>query len=69
MQTVTSTYLDGIREGRSYMRTFGPIETNDMKRLRDNAAQVAKMNAGNAVAEFARGERDFWRNQLKKANS
>lgn len=63
---VTTAYLDGIKDGRSFLSAHGPFDRSEIERLRDNAAQVAKMNAGNAVAEFARGERDFWRNQLKR---
>lgn len=65
MQTVTSSYLDGIAEGREYLNKYGAD---------DAAAHVANLEAccrefgpSNPVGQLYRGERDFWRNQLKKA--
>jgi hypothetical protein len=62
----TIAYLDGIREGRDTFRREG---------IANAAAHLDNLNrtiasgfaASSPVGQFLRGERDFWRNQIKKA--
>ena len=65
MQTVTAEYLEGIREGRAWLRKYG---ADDAAALLDNLNRTCRMfDASSAVGQMLRGERDFWRNQVKKA--
>jgi hypothetical protein len=71
-QTVTTAYLMGIHEGRQFKRRC--IECGDTI---DRAFVTAHIDAiertmaqgfSGTMRDFMRGERDFWRNQLKKWN-
>jgi hypothetical protein len=62
-KTVTAEYLMGIREGRETLRRCGVnVATQEL----DNLTRTCRMfGAQSAVGQLLRGERDFWRNQLK----
>ena len=62
--TVTAEYLMGIREGRESLRRNGPeIAAQEL----DNLNRTIRMfGSDSAVGQMLRGERDFWRNQIKK---
>ena len=64
-QTVTSEYLDGIREGRLWFKQYGM----DMAQAHlDTLTRTARaFDASSPVGQLLRGERDFWRNKLKGA--
>ncbi|MEO5867233.1 MAG: hypothetical protein ABIQ19_09000 [Sphingomonas sp.] len=65
MQQFSDTYLMGIREGREYLNRFRP----NLAEARDVLANIEctlRRGFGREVAEMLRGERDFWRNQIKK---
>lgn len=65
MTVVTSSYLDGIREGREWLRAHG---SDDAPALLDNLTRTARLfDAQSPVGQMLRGERDFWRNQARKA--
>lgn len=64
-RTVSAEYLDGIREGRDYLRRFQPTR-DDMQRLLENCSDTLRGFNGGPVADLLRGERDFWRHQLAK---
>lgn len=62
-KTVTAEYLDGIRGGRAWLREHG---AEDAPALLDNLNRTCRMFAAQSpVGQMLRGERDFWRNQVK----
>jgi hypothetical protein len=69
-QTVTEAYLLGINEGRDFQRdTLARGETIDRAFVTDHIATIERVMAkgfASTMRDFMRGERDFWRNQLKK---
>ncbi len=68
-KTVTQEYIEGIREGRSYLNKFNP-SLQDMLDVFENVKATAKKFAANTpVGQMLRGERDFWALQIKKAKS
>lgn len=71
MNTVTESYLDGIREGRSLLKAWqaeGLVDVPALARASiDNLNRLCRQfGARSPVGQMLRGERDFWRNQLKK---
>ena len=63
-RTVTAEYLDGIREGRAWLKAHG---AGDARALLDNLERTARMfDAASPVGQMLRGERDFWRLQIKR---
>jgi hypothetical protein len=62
-KTVTQEYLNGIKEGREYLKKEKP-DTATMRDILDTLRRTLKGFTG-PVAETLRGERDFWINQLK----
>lgn len=65
---VTAEYLMGIAEGRQYLRAYpdtSPREAFDgcVRTIRSG------FDAQSPVGQILRGERDFWRNQLRMANA
>jgi hypothetical protein len=73
-QTVSQYYLDGILEGSAMLKAWkaeGMADT-DLPALAqahlDNIKRTARtFDAQSPVGQLLRGERDFWRNKLKKA--
>ena len=62
-RTVTAEYLDGIREGRAWLNAHG---ADDARALLDNLERTARMfDAASPVGQMLRGERDFWRLEVK----
>lgn len=64
MQPVTQEYLAGIREGREYLKRFKP-DLADARAVLANVESTLKGFTG-PVGDMLRGERDFWRNQIRK---
>lgn len=64
MQTVTSFYLDGIREGRETFRREGL--TDAQAHLANLRETIKGFDASSPVGQMLRGERDFWAHQLKR---
>lgn len=66
-KTVTAEYLMGISEGRDYLKRFG---AEDAQAHLDNIERTIRsgFDASSPVGQMLRGERDFWRNQIKKGN-
>jgi hypothetical protein len=62
-QTVTAEYLDGIREGRETFKREGL--TNATDHIDNLNRTIAGFAASSPVGQLLRGERDFWRNQLR----
>lgn len=61
---MTAEYLEGIREGRAVFRKEGM--TNAREHLDNLNATARTFAASSPVGQMLRGERDFWRNQVKK---
>lgn len=71
--TVSAAYLLGIREGREILNfNRADFDANPLQFSREMLASVNSVRrqgfAGD-MAEFMKGERDFWRNQISKALS
>lgn len=61
---ITQAYLDGISEGRAWVKKHGLADAHAHL---DNLERTCRMfDASSAVGQMLRGERDFWRNQIKK---
>lgn len=64
MKQVSEEYLEGIREGRAWLKKYG---AGDAAAVLDNLERTARtFPAASPVGQMLRGERDFWRGQLKK---
>jgi hypothetical protein len=71
-QTVSQSYLDGIREGRDFKRhCIASGDTIDRAFIADHIAAIERTMRGfsGTMRDFMRGERDFWRNQMAKATA
>lgn len=65
-RTVSPYYIDGIKEGRAALTQHGMAIAHDaLRNLEDTIA--SGFDASSPVGQLLRGERDFWRNQLKVA--
>jgi hypothetical protein len=61
---ITSSYLEGIVEGRAFLRKHGlGVARHEIENL---TATIAGFSANSPVGQFLRGERDFWRHQIKR---
>lgn len=65
MNQVTEAYILGIKEGRAYRNAWPDETKSDMQRHIDNLTALIRTHSGDLKESF-KGERDFWRNQLKK---
>ena len=64
MQSVTAEYILGIKEGRERYSQYGiAIACDELQNLESTIKGFA---ASTPVGQMLRGERDFWRNQLKR---
>ena len=66
-KTVTQEYLDGIAEGREEFKKTGLQFAFDHLDVLDRCCK--EFAASSPVGQMMRGERDFWRNQIKKART
>lgn len=62
---VTESYIDGIREGREFLKAHKP-SVSDMRDILANIIDTLKGFSSGPVADLLRGERDFWRKQIAK---
>ena len=62
-KSVTSDYLMGIRQGREMLRRCGPEMAH--AELENLNATIRMFGGSHPVGQLLRGERDFWRNQIK----
>ena len=65
-KTVTQEYLMGIREGREILRIWSA--TDAQARLDNLNFAVKELGTSGPAGQMLLGERDFWRNQIKKAS-
>lgn len=69
MQTVSQSYLDGILEGRDFKRhcvEAGDTIDREFTSSHLDAIERTMRGFSGPMRGFMRGERDYWRNQLKK---
>ncbi len=64
VRQVSSAYLDGITEGRQFLRDNPSISPQDMVELANNA-RVNMMGHSGLMRDCFKGQHDFWLNQLK----
>lgn len=67
MKTVSEEYLEGIREGRATLKSEGMAHAAE--HLDNLNATCWRFDAQSPVGQLLRGERDFWRNQIKGKKS
>ena len=74
MNTVSQEYLNGIKEGRAFLKAW-PFMNNgeqmtiqDMEGVRDTARRCLAQGFSREMADGFRGERDFWSGQIKKVS-
>ena len=63
-QTVTDEYLEGILEGRAWFKQYGM--DNAQVHLDSLERTARTFSASSPVGQMLRGERDYWRNKVKK---
>ncbi len=66
MKTTTQAYIMGIKEGRAMLTATPDLDRADMIDILDNITSTLKRGFSGDVADMLRGERDFWKNQLKQ---
>lgn len=64
METVTHEYLIGIREGRELKARFKP-DLAGMRAYLASCEDTMREFGPGPVKDILRGERDFWRSQIK----
>lgn len=62
--TVSPHYIEGIKEGRASLTKHGMGIARD--ELRNLESTIRGFDAASPVGQMLRGERDFWRNQLRR---
>jgi hypothetical protein len=62
-ETVSESYILGIKSGRSYRNRF-PDETIDDMVVHRNSCQRLIRAYSQPMKDVFKGERDFWRNQI-----
>lgn len=67
-QTVTAAYLLGIKEGRAFLRANPGLSIDGMRACLATSQLLLRSGFSGDVAEMFRGERDFWKNQIKRAS-
>ena len=69
MKTITQAYLRGIREGRETLQQFerdGIANLETARAALANCKELLGMGFADEMRDSFRGERDFWKNQIKK---
>lgn len=71
---ISQSYLDGIVEGRQLLKAWQAEGFTDIPALAQASLEslnrlCTMYDATNPVGQMMRGERDFWRNQIKKHQS
>ena len=66
-KTVTQEYLMGIHDARQLFLRYGADDAHDY--LANINLTIKAFDAASPVGQMLRGERDFWRNQIKTAQA
>lgn len=61
---INGAYLEGIAEGRSFLKANPDLTLEDIQTCYANACENVKRHSF-AMKDCFKGERDFWSNQLK----
>ena len=69
MKNPTQAYIMGIKEGRALLTATPSLDRVDIMDIIDNLTSTLKRGFSGDVADMLRGERDFWKNQLKGRNT
>lgn len=73
MQQVTDSYILGIKEGRALYREIRAqhrlVTREDMRAFEANCTANLARGFARELADVFRGERDFWRGQIKKLDA
>lgn len=64
IDTVTTSYIDGIREGRETFNREGMA--NAQSHISNLRESIRMFSPQTATGQFVRGELDFWVNQTKR---
>ena len=65
MAQVTGAYLDGIAEGRAFLKANPNLTHAEIKTCMENAAANMRRHAF-AMKDCYKGQRDFWRYQIER---
>lgn len=65
MQQVTDSYILGIKEGRNTLKNHPELSPDDIRREIDSCTRLMR-SYSQPMKDVFKGQRDFWRNQLKK---
>lgn len=66
MQNVTQYYLEGIKEGREILKTYGIETITIQERINNLKSTLRGFEKSSPVGQMLLGELDFWKNQAKK---
>ena len=67
MNIVSQAYLEGISEGRSFLKSNPDMTVIEMKRARNDCTELMRSHS-DVTKEAFKGERDFWSNQIKRVS-
>jgi len=62
--TYTQAYIIGIKEGRSFLDNNPDLTTTEKRECLDTAKRLMKQYSG-CMKDCFKGERDFWKLQIK----
>lgn len=65
MNTVSDAYLLGLKEARQDYKRFKADGCLDIAAQLESAKTLCRSGFGQPMADYWRGERDFWSHQLK----
>lgn len=69
MQNVTQFYLEGIKEGREILKTYGTETITIQERIYNIKSTMHGFDKQSPVGQMLLGELDFWKNQAKKTKA
>lgn len=64
MKTINQTYLEGIKEGRSFLTANPGMTLDDIKRHVSNLKTLAR-DSNQPIKDLYKGEIDFFTNRMK----
>jgi hypothetical protein len=70
MKTVSAAYLMGIRDERQLLseaKARGELDAGFMREILANIESTLRQGFSSEMADYMRGGRDFWRNQIRNA--
>lgn len=62
--TVTGAYIDGVKEGRAFFDANPDLTLEEMERELSSATRLMRSHS-DAMKDCFKGQRDFWKNQIK----